>query len=134
MQAHPESTPLAGLRVDSYAAAHSLNSLLDDRQANAGAFIGLVRVKPLEAAEDAFLIFRRNPDPIVLKPNLNITVRRNGADPDPWPLARRHEFHSIPEQVGYALAQESGMTADLCQRLLNLDLGVRLLQTRVITD
>ena len=62
----PEAAALARLGLDSNFAAHALGGFADESQTDAGAFTAFVEL--LEHIEDAFLVFFRNPDAVIFKP------------------------------------------------------------------
>src|SRR5579884_4215351 len=79
LQFNPKRTTAPGSRIDAIAAAQSLHRFPDNRQANAGAGILLGAMESLKDRKDFALMFRCDPDPVVV---------HQQAEPPVAPLAK----------------------------------------------
>ncbi len=70
-QLDPKTTACTQFGFNSHSSAHSLDALLDDGQANAGACISFYRMQPLKRQEDALKILAVHSNAVVLDPEPN---------------------------------------------------------------
>src|SRR5688572_30336328 len=95
-----ESTPPAGLTLDSRPPAHPLHGLSNDGQADPRTRVGLGAVQPLENAEDPLVVLGGNSNAVVLDPKANGAGRLGlSAYPDMGVRPRRDEFCGVRDQV-----------------------------------
>src|SRR5690349_19298732 len=76
----PEAAAFARLGLNADTAFHAFGSLADEGQADAGAFVAPVEL--LEHAEDAFVIFLRDADAVVLEPDKDQIASQFRTDAD----------------------------------------------------
>src|SRR5262249_19072554 len=75
---------------------------------------------------------RCDPDSIILEANLDDSVDVSRVDPHFWCFARPDEFHGVANQVGDALGERSFVSEDSRQRLQDLYVRSRWVESWIL--
>src|SRR5262249_4301091 len=133
-QLDPEIAAAHPIRFDTGRPTHSLNRLAHDREADAGTLELLLRMYPLEHAEQAGPVLGLDANAIVSDPDPHAAVTRLRPDPDAGFGPARNELHGVVEQVREYLRQVRLVADDHRQRFRDRDVRARRLQSRVRLD
>src|SRR5437868_5994845 len=75
-QLDPEAAPLPFFGLNANAPSKAFDPLFDNGQTDPSAWICLHIMQPFEDPENSLLMFRGNPDAVVLDPRSNLTLPR----------------------------------------------------------
>src|SRR6266436_4307057 len=129
LEIQPEAAAFAWRGLNPDFALHAFGGFANEGKADAGAFVTLVEL--LEHTENSILIFLRNPDAVVFKPETDDIAARFRPDTRMRNFTGLNEFDRVGQQIGEALDEARFIGDNGRERFGDLDLHVRRLEVGI---